>query len=201
MKIFDLGDLYTDYPPGVLVFSAKEAEYKELVLRRDLQQMYPQFQQTLTPDGMRNFNKYVFFPKLLNDPSLIELIIPKTLDEIKAERENEQMAKGELPDVAPTDNDEQHLFVHQMSEKTWATWAHMAWHEEQNAMKMAKKQQQESQQGQQPNQPQGSPPSEAGGNGSNGGQPPKPKTKTKDGQPNEAVVPLKNNIQPQTLVK
>ena len=197
----DLGDLYTDYPPGVLVFSAKEAEYKELVLRRDLQQMYPQFQQSLTPDGMRNFNKYVFFPKLLNDPSLIELMVPKSLDEIKAERENEQMLKGELPDVAPTDNDEQHLYVHQMAEKTWATWAHMAWHEEQNAMKLAKQQQQAGASGQKPN-----PPSEAGGNGGNTQNPAekpasKPKTKSKDGQPNEAVVPLKNNIQPQTVVK
>ena len=59
----------TDYPPGILVYSAKEAEYKELVLRRDLMQLYPQLVQTLDPDGVRNFNKYVFFPKFLQDPS------------------------------------------------------------------------------------------------------------------------------------
>ncbi len=58
-----LGEIKTKYPPGVLVFSAKEAEYKELVERRDLMQMLPDFQATFTPDGMRNFHKYVLLPK------------------------------------------------------------------------------------------------------------------------------------------
>src|SRR5690606_5037951 len=76
-------DFATDFPPGILVYSAKEAEYKELVMRRDLMQLYPQLAQTLDPDGMRNFNKYVFFPKFLQDPSLIDTMFPKTIDEIK----------------------------------------------------------------------------------------------------------------------
>lgn len=126
----DLGDVHTKYPPGVLIYSAKEAEYKELVLRRDLMQMYPQFQMSMTPDGMRNFNKYVFFPKFLSDPSLIDLMLPNSIDEIKAEEENNQLDRNEMPQVAETDNHEQHLYIHRMAKKNWATWSHIAWHEE-----------------------------------------------------------------------
>lgn len=126
----DLGDIHTKFPPGVVVYSAKEAEYKELVLRRDLMEMYPQFAETLGPEGIRNFNKHVFFPKFLNDPSLIDLMIPDTIDEIKAEEENDSLSRNELPQVADTDDHLQHLYMHQMAKKTWATWTHIAWHEE-----------------------------------------------------------------------
>lgn len=126
----DLGDMHTNFPPGVLIFSAKDAEYKELVLRRDLMQMYPELQASMTPDGMRNFNKYVFFPKFLSDPTMMDMLFPKTIDEIKAEEENDALARDVLAQVADTDNHEQHLIVHQMAKKTWATWTHMAWHED-----------------------------------------------------------------------
>lgn len=126
----DLGDIRTKYPPGVLVFSAKEAEYKDLVERRDLMQMYPQFQTSLTPDGMRNFNKYVFFPKFLSDPQMMDVLFPDSADELKAQQENEQINKNKMPQVAPTDNHEQHLLIHRMSKNTWAKWTHIQWHEE-----------------------------------------------------------------------
>ena len=126
----DLGDIITKYPPGVLVFSAKDAEYKELVERRDLMQMYPQFVTSLSPDGMRNFNKYVFFPKFLKDPTMMDILIPKTIDEIKAEEENEAINEGGMPQVLDTDNHEQHLAIHYMAKYTWAKWIHIAWHEE-----------------------------------------------------------------------
>lgn len=143
-KIIDFKDFNTDYPPGVMVYSAKEAEYKELVLRRDLMQLYPELSQTLDPDGMRNFNKYVFFPKFLQDPSLVDIMLPKTLDEMKAEGENEQLVEDKMPDVAPTDNHITHIYVHHMVQpKTWATWAHIAWHEE----LLAQQKQQQAQQG------------------------------------------------------
>lgn len=122
---------HTEYPPGILVYSAKEAEYKELVLRRDLMQLYPALIQTLDPDGIRNFNKHVFFPKFLSDPSLIDVMLPKTIDEMKAEAENEQLSKNDMPDVAETDNHTTHIYMHHMVQpKTWATWYHIAWHEE-----------------------------------------------------------------------
>lgn len=127
----DLGNFKTSFAPGVLVYSAKEAEYKELVLRRDLMQLYPQLAENLDPDGMRNFNKHVFFPKFLQDPSLIDIMLPKSLDEIKAEDENEQLKVGKMPDVAETDNHTTHIYTHYMvTPKTWQTWVHIAWHQE-----------------------------------------------------------------------
>jgi hypothetical protein len=127
----DLKLFNCDFPPGVLVYSAKEAEYKELVLRRDLMQLYPQLAQTLGPDGLRNFNKHIFFPKFLQDPSLIDIMLPQTLDEMKAEDENERLKKEELPRVLPTDDHTTHIYTHRMVQpKTWATWFHIAEHEE-----------------------------------------------------------------------
>lgn len=125
----DLGSIQTKYPPGVIVFSAKEAEYKDLVERRDLMEMYPNFQASMTPDGMRNFNKYVFFPKFLKDPSMMDILFPDTIDELKAQDENEIINEGKMPQVAPTDNHEQHLMIHRMAKNTWAKWIHIEWHE------------------------------------------------------------------------
>lgn len=132
---------HTDYPPGVLVYSAKEAEYKELVLRRDLMQLYPELAQTLDADGMRNFNKHVFFPKFLQDPSLIDVMLPPTLDEIKAKNENEQLQQDQYPNVDPTDNHTTHIYTHyQVQPKTWATWFHVAEHEQYLAQQKAQEQ-------------------------------------------------------------
>lgn len=126
-----MSDFLTDFPPGVMVYSAKEAEYKELVLRRDLMQMYPEIAQTTDPDGMRNFNKHVLFPKFLQDPSLVDIIFPKTLEEMKAEEQNEQLARNELPPVLPTDNHITHIYTHYMVQpKTWAVWMHLQEHED-----------------------------------------------------------------------
>ena len=131
----------TDFPPGIMVYSAKEAEYKELVLRRDLMQLYPALTQTLDPDGMRNFNKHVFFPKFLNDPSLIDTMLPKTIDEIRAEEENEMLKKDIMPPVAMTDNHITHIYTHRMVQpKTWATWFHVMAHEEMWAMQKQQEQ-------------------------------------------------------------
>lgn len=130
-ETISLGDIKTKYPPGVLVFSAKEAEYKQLVERRDLMQILPNLMQTMSYDGVRNFNKYVFFPKFDSlDPQTIEILLPDSLDEIKAAQENERLGDNELPQVQPTDNHEQHLAVHAMSKNSWAKWIHIQWHEE-----------------------------------------------------------------------
>ena len=126
----DLGSIQTKYPPGVIIYSAKEAEYKDLVERRDLMEMYPAFQTSMSPDGMRNFQKYVFFPKFLKDPAMMDTLFPDSLDEMKAKDENETINTESMPQVSPTDNHEQHLMVHQMAKNTWAKWVHMQWHEE-----------------------------------------------------------------------
>ena len=130
-RIINLGAFKSDFPPGVMVYSAKEAEYKDLVKRRDYMQLYPNLMQSLDPEGMRNFNKHVFFPLFLQDPSLIDIMFPKTLDEMKAEQENERLAKNDMPDVLDTDDHSSHIYSHYMvMPKTLATWYHIAWHEE-----------------------------------------------------------------------
>jgi len=147
----DLGAFKTDTMPGVMVYSAKEAEYKELVLRRDLMTLYPNLMQTMDADGLRNFNKFVFFPKFLSDPSLVDIMFPKTLDEIKAENENDQLKEDIMPDVLETDDHTTHIYTHyQVIPKTWATWLHIEWHQrllaEQKAMEQQAQQQQMMQQ-------------------------------------------------------
>lgn len=130
-KIIDLTQFVTKFPPGVMVYSAKEAEYKDLVKRRDFMQLYPELTQTIDPNGMRNFNKYVFFPLFLQDPSMTDIIFPKTLDEIKADDENQQLKNNQMADVSDTDDHETHIYIHnQIMDKTWATLFHIAWHEE-----------------------------------------------------------------------
>lgn len=137
----DMQDFLTDYPPGVFVFSAKEAEYKNLVKRRDFMTLYPNLQTSMTPDSFQAFNKHVFMPLMLEDPSLIDVMYPKTPDEMKAEEENEALKQDQMPEVAPTDNHITHLYIHRMVQpKTWATWMHIAWHEEELAKQQAQEQ-------------------------------------------------------------
>lgn len=151
-QLIDFKDFNTDYPPGVLVYSAQEAEYKELVLRRDLMQIYPQVAQTMDHDSFRNFNKHVFFPKFLQDPSLVDVMFPKTLDEIKAESENPQLADDKYVQADPQDDHTTHIYTHMMLQpKTWAMWFHLNEHEKLLAeQKMA-----QAAQGITPNLPQG----------------------------------------------
>lgn len=184
-ETIDLGDIKTKYPPGVLVFSAKEAEYKELTERRDLMEMYPSFQTSLSPDGLKNFNKYVFFPKFLRDPQMIDILFPDSVDEIKAQEENEALTKDSLPQVNPTDNHEQHLLIHRMAGNSWAKWVHIQWHEEM----LSQQKQQQMQQAQLQAQPQpgaqpGAPPQTPPG---------QPETKSAGQNPLEAAASLKQN--------
>lgn len=194
----DLGEIYTKYPPGVLVFSAKEAEYKELVLRRDLMQLYPQLQESLDAEGMRNFNKFVFFPKFLSDPTLIDVMMPKSIDEMKAEDENDQLAKNVLADVSETDDHQQHIYVHKMAKKTWATWNHMAWHEELLALQLKQKHQQELQKAQQGGGSDGKPP---GPDQKQQKPPDKPKPGVDKQNPDKAAVPLAGEMKQKTKIK
>lgn len=129
-QIINLKDFNTDYPPGVLVYSAKEAEFKNLVKRRDMMQMFPNLAQTLEPDGMRNFQKHIFWPLVLEDPSLIDTMFPDTMDEMKSKGENMQLQENMLPDVLETDEHTTHIYTHMMSQpKTHATWVHIDWHQ------------------------------------------------------------------------
>lgn len=131
--LIDMKDFNTNYPPGVFVYSAKEAEYKELVLRRDLMQLLPNIVQTLDPDGLRNFYKHVFFPKFLNDPSLVEIMLPKTLDELKAEDENKQLINDQFVKAQSRNNHTTHIYTHNMippGKRTFSMWNHIVQHEQ-----------------------------------------------------------------------
>ena len=139
----DLQDFKTDFPPGVMVFSAKEAEYKNLVKRRDFMQILPELQQSMPPDGFRNFEKHVFMPLMIEDPSLIDIMFPKTLQEMQAEEQNAMLAENQLPQVLDTDDHTAHIYIHyQVQPKTWAVWFHIAEHEQALAKQLAQQQQQ-----------------------------------------------------------
>lgn len=126
----ELSDFKTNYPPGVLVFSKNEAEYKDRVIRADLMQIYPELAQTLGPDGLRQFNKHVFFPKFLHDPSLVDVMFPETLDETKAKTENEALRKNEYPPVGQMDDHLAHIYIHQaLQPKSLAVFFHIAEHQ------------------------------------------------------------------------
>lgn len=188
--LIDMKDFNTDYPPGVLVYSAKEAEYKELVLRRDLMQLYPELQGTMDPDGFRNFNKFVFFPKFLQDPSLIDIMYPKTLDEIKAQDENQQLVEEQPIQAQPTDNHTTHIYIHNMippGKRSWEMWFHINQHEQMLAQQKAQQMQAEQlalQQETQKNAGQNS----TGSNTLNVG--------AKASNPQNAAAPLQQAIQP-----
>jgi len=50
---------------------------------------------------------------------------PKTIDELKAEAENEQLAQEQFVEALPTDNHTTHIYTHMMLQpKTWAMWFH-----------------------------------------------------------------------------
>ena len=86
---------------------------------------------------------------MLEDPSLIDIMFPKTIDEIQAETENEQMSgeKPTMPDVKDTDNHTTHIYTHMMvMPKTWELWFHLDWH--QKLLAEQKKQQPQGQGGQ-----------------------------------------------------
>ncbi len=141
----DFKDFNTDYPPGVMVYSAKEAEYKNLVKSRDFVEVMPILQTSMEPSGFRNFMKHVYMPIKLEDPALIDVMYPKTLDELNAEAENEQLKEEILPNVQETDDHTTHIYIHQtVQPKTWATWFHIDWH--QKLLAEQKKQEQMAQQ-------------------------------------------------------
>ncbi len=179
----DLGDIHTKYPPKTLVFSAKEAEYKELVLRRELSQMRGDFASSWSPDAIRNFDKHVLLPKYLNDPNLVDLLVPDTFDEITANQENEVLNEGnQFVSANETDNHEQHLAIHYQAQNTWSKWIHIEMHKEMLGMKKKQElqqQQQQAQQGQQQDQ--------------QGGDQKKPGKDKKN--PQEAASPLKQETQ------
>ena len=178
-QIISLNDFRADFPPGVLVYSAKQAEYKNMTERREMQESMPILAQTMDPDGFRNFMKHVYWPKMLEDPSLIDVMFPDTIDEMKAEGENMQLQEDMLAEVAETDDHTTHVYMHMMSQpKTHATWLHIDWH--QKLLAEAKKREMDALQ------------MEMSGNMETSGS--KPKFGAEKKNPQSAASPLKTEI-------
>lgn len=130
-KEIDLALFDTPFPPGVNVFSAKEAEYKNLVKRRDWMTLMPELQANMDPSGFHNFMKYIFLPLMVEDPSLIDIMFPDSLEEIKAREQNEMLKDDKLPQVLDTDDHQIHIMIHRMLDTDkWAKWVHIAEHED-----------------------------------------------------------------------
>lgn len=146
-KEIDLALFDTQFPPGVNVFSAKEAEYKNLVKRRDWMTLMPELQQNMDPSGFHNFMKYIFMPLMVEDPSLIDVMFPDSLEEIKAREQNEMLKEDKLPEVLDTDDHAIHIMIHRMLDTDkWAKWVHIAEHEDALAKQKAQQQQAQMQQ-------------------------------------------------------
>lgn len=141
-KEIDLALFDTMFPPGVNVFSAKEAEYKNLVKRRDWMTLMPELQANMDPSGFHNFMKYIFMPLMVEDPSLIDIMFPDSLEEIKAREQNEMLKEDKLPQVLDTDDHQIHIMIHRMLDTDkWAKWVHIAEHEAALAKQKAMEQQ------------------------------------------------------------
>ncbi len=140
-------DIKTKYPPKTLVLSAKEAEFKEMVERRELAQQFQVISSTVPPESFSKFLKNVYFPKFgTMDSETLDLIFPKSIETIKAEQENEQLNKDILAKISPEDDDEAHLYVHAQAKNTSSKWAHYFAHERQRAIKLQNKMQEQAQQ-------------------------------------------------------
>lgn len=131
-----LENIKTKFPPKIEILSKREADFKELVNKRDMMQVYPVMTEGMSLKAKKNFDKFVFFPRFVTDSSTIDRVVPDSLDEIKAGQENDILEKDKLPRIDPMDDDETHLYVHYMAKKTSATWAHILAHEEQLAEKL-----------------------------------------------------------------
>lgn len=126
----ELDKIKTLYPPRVLILNVKEAEYKEMVERRELAGQMKLLEGILPPGSMRLFLKNIYFPKFKTlDNSSIDLVLPKTSDEIVAEQENEALSAGEWVDVNETDDHEAHLYIHSRGKRTAEMNTHIIVHQ------------------------------------------------------------------------
>lgn len=136
-----LEDIKTELPPKAIVFSSREAEFKETVERREIAQQFPVIQESMSPEQFRLFLKFVYFPKFQTfDSETIDRMFPLSGDEIKAEQENEMLSEGKLPPISESDNHELHLYIHGRVKNTAEKWAHVLTHEKLLADQVKKQQ-------------------------------------------------------------
>lgn len=186
-ETIQLDNIKTKYPPRVEITSSKQAAFKERMDQQQLMQIYPIIQRSEQLQGKNElmFLKHVFLPKFIKDSSTVELVIPNSLDEIKAQEENDLLAKDHLPPIAELDDDELHLYVHMRAKRTPSTWAHIFAHEMQLAQKKKQQQMAEQQKAQSEQQQDGD-----NGQEEQDGQGKQKKSKPPQ-KPQDAVTPVK----------
>lgn len=137
-----LEDIKTELPPKAIIYSSREAEFKETVERREIAQQFPVIQESMTPEQFKMFLKFVYFPKFQTfDSETIDRMFPLSADELKAEQENEMLAEGTLPPISESDNHALHLYIHSRVKNTAEKWAHVLTHESLLAESIKKQQQ------------------------------------------------------------
>lgn len=139
----ELDKIKTKYPPRIVIMASKEAEYKEMVERRELAGQLKLIQDVLQPTEFKIFLKEIYFPKFKTfDQSSIDVVMPKSSGEIMAEQENSVLAKGEFVEVKETDDDEMHLAIHMRAKKNEMTNTHIFTHQYSLAQKRDQQQKQ-----------------------------------------------------------
>lgn len=114
------------------------------------------------------FLKKVYLPKFKTlDSETLGLVFPKSLEEIRAEQENEVLNDDKFTPVAETDDHATHLYVHMNGKRNVQMNAHILTHEVALAQKNKEK----------PQQGEGNPPN------------------TKEVSPDEAIAPAKQNAE------
>lgn len=126
----ELDKIKTTFPPKIIIMSSKEAEYKEMVERREIAGQMKLLEGVMGPAEFRLFLKNIYFPKFKTfDQSSIDLAFPKTIAEIQAEQENDALSKGQWVDVQESDDHEVHLYIHMRAKHTAETWTHIQTHQ------------------------------------------------------------------------
>ena len=69
------------------------------------------------------------------DSQKIDLVIPASIDQIKARQENELLDANKFTPVDPQDDDIAHMYEHAMAKNTPQKWAHYFIHEKHNGIK------------------------------------------------------------------
>lgn len=121
-------NIISQVDPDVKIESMVISEAKRL---RE-QQSFDQFATIAIQDPETN-RRYIFkkMAKLRGmTKEEVDMVFPKTVDEEQAERENNLLNEGELPEIDPRDDHRAHIDVHKKANQTPEARAHIRMHEE-----------------------------------------------------------------------
>lgn len=120
--------------PDVFVESRKVAETELLKNRITLNQYGVNILNSPNAIGKKYFERKLAKINGLDDDE-INIIYPKSVDEMIAEDENDQLSEDIMVQVNPNDNDYEHIQIHSKAADTKARYGHIAGHKAQIMMK------------------------------------------------------------------